>query len=734
MKKFFTLFAALFALTLVACDDSDDQIQEPVVPKAELTLTSEATMEFEAAGGNGEITYTLKNPVQGVQLEASCPDSWVTNLNAGDKITFTVASNTDTEARSTKITAKYQQKSFEVTINQAGATQQPEEPTITVSVEKVSVTGETVNFKVTSSGATKVKWMMIPVNPNLPAPDANTILNAAPSMGILCGEVEANTTAEASAKAPTSGMDYAVYVAATDGKASIVSEPLVWTPGEGGGNEEPEELGVELVQVSQNGDTLNFIVASSGATKVKWMMVMATMGAPDANTILNADPSMGMLCGEVEANTEAEASITAPMTGMEFAVYAAATDGTNNVVSEPLKWTPTEGGNEPEELSVELVQVSQNGDTLNFIVASSGATKVKWMMAMAMMGAPDANTILNADPQFTPCGEVEANTEAEVSAKAPMTGMEFAVYAVATDGTNSVVSEPLKWTPTEGGNEPEVLGVEVTKISQNGTTMNFMVTSSKATKVKWMMAMAAMGAPDANTILNADPSMGMLCGEVEANTEAEASVTAPVAGMEFAIYAAATDGTNSVVSEPLVWTPGEGGGEEPEPEPSKSFSTLAGDLWADCIDGNAVLMAECYGLDEDYGTNKYLWAVSIAEKMVETEDGPAFSGHFVMLYLLSESATDIVGEYTVLADPTAAGNFFAPGWGEWDGEEAYINDSMWMNLDTGDQAPLTTGKIRIQDKGTRYEIDTVDTQDDAKHILTLWYKVNTEKVTIIPAE
>ncbi|MBQ8307611.1 MAG: BACON domain-containing protein [Alistipes sp.] len=514
MKKLFTLFAALFALTLVACDDSDDQIQEPVVPEAELTLTSEATMEFEAAGGNGEITYTLKNPVQGVQLEASCPDSWVTDLNAGDKITFTVAGNTDNEARSTKITAKYQQKSFEVTINQAGATQQPEEPTITVSVEKVSVAGETVNFKVTSSGATRVKWMMISVNPSLPAPSAEVIFSADPQ-STPCGEVEANTTAEASAKAPASGMDYAVYVAATDGKASIVSEPLVWTPGENeGGNEEPEELSVSLEKVSVEGDKLNFKVTSTGATEVKWLLQMALAPAPTAEYIMN--PQSYDTFGSVTPNEVVEASVVAPMPNFEFKLYAAATDGTNIVMA----------------------------------------------------------------------------------------------------------------------------------------------------------------------------------------------------------------------AEPITWTPDESGGDEPEP--SESFSSLKGDQYIECF--NAILTAECYGPDKEYGTDKYHWALSL----VENED---YTGSFVTLILLSESATDIAGEYTVLADLTAAGNFFAPGWGAKDGEDVYINDSMFMNMDNGQQAPLVAGKVKIVKKTDSSEKEYYDfdlqLKDDfspTPHWVNGWIKAYIEMAEIYPYE
>ena len=53
MKKFFLLFA-LCAFAFAACEKTSVE-----APKGKLTLTSKSVMNFEAAGGAGEITYAL---------------------------------------------------------------------------------------------------------------------------------------------------------------------------------------------------------------------------------------------------------------------------------------------------------------------------------------------------------------------------------------------------------------------------------------------------------------------------------------------------------------------------------------------------------------------------------------------------------------------------------------------------------------------------------------------------
>ena len=127
MKKLFYLLLAL-PMVFAACEP------EPAPEKeyaAELTLTSEATMEFTAEGGEGTITYTAE--IVEVtrdyipQVEATCEAEWVTINGVAENITFTVAAN-EAEARETKINVTYADKSFDVVVKQAAKENEEPEP------------------------------------------------------------------------------------------------------------------------------------------------------------------------------------------------------------------------------------------------------------------------------------------------------------------------------------------------------------------------------------------------------------------------------------------------------------------------------------------------------------------------------------------------------------------------------------------------------------------------------
>ena len=136
MKRFFTLFFAL-PLLFVACNkQTETPGQEPV-----LELTSEATMEFEAEGGKGEITYNLIKGDGSLDGELgitgqispiviTTEQDWITIIDSESifgTIKFEVAENTTEEQRTGYITGEYSTKSFTVTINQAASAGTPEQ-------------------------------------------------------------------------------------------------------------------------------------------------------------------------------------------------------------------------------------------------------------------------------------------------------------------------------------------------------------------------------------------------------------------------------------------------------------------------------------------------------------------------------------------------------------------------------------------------------------------------------
>lgn len=104
-KLFLTWAAAVAAVALVGCkEDNPEPVPAPVI-----TLESESTVSFFAAGGNGEIKYSIANPVEGVTLHADCEADWVTDVTAGEaNVTFNVAENADEEVRNAEIVLSYE--------------------------------------------------------------------------------------------------------------------------------------------------------------------------------------------------------------------------------------------------------------------------------------------------------------------------------------------------------------------------------------------------------------------------------------------------------------------------------------------------------------------------------------------------------------------------------------------------------------------------------------------------
>ena len=132
--KLRNLFYVLLALPLAfaACKETPAvEVKEPV-----FTLTSATELTFKAEGGNGEITYKLENPKEGVKVAAACEAEWVAIKGVDGKVTFEVAANDVEEARATKIVVSYEKTSFEVAVNQAAAEPVVEDPALTLTSEE----------------------------------------------------------------------------------------------------------------------------------------------------------------------------------------------------------------------------------------------------------------------------------------------------------------------------------------------------------------------------------------------------------------------------------------------------------------------------------------------------------------------------------------------------------------------------------------------------------------------
>lgn len=116
MKRLSLIFA-LCATLFVACEPAKEVI------KGKLTLTSQSVMNFEAAGGQGEITFAfVEGETRAEKVTAITVVDWITDLKVGNnKVTFNVAENGG-EERNATIKVQYGADSFQVMVTQGGTT------------------------------------------------------------------------------------------------------------------------------------------------------------------------------------------------------------------------------------------------------------------------------------------------------------------------------------------------------------------------------------------------------------------------------------------------------------------------------------------------------------------------------------------------------------------------------------------------------------------------------------
>ena len=86
MRNFFMLLA-LCAFAFTACEPAGNE-----VANGKLTLTSKSVMNFEAAGGQGEITYAfVEEETRANKVTATAVVDWISDVTVGDgKVTFNV--------------------------------------------------------------------------------------------------------------------------------------------------------------------------------------------------------------------------------------------------------------------------------------------------------------------------------------------------------------------------------------------------------------------------------------------------------------------------------------------------------------------------------------------------------------------------------------------------------------------------------------------------------------------
>ena len=125
MRRVLFSTIALFALLFASCEElpfgdtnstGGDNIR----------VVSDTLIKMPANGGNAEIMYVINTAVEGATVTASSTTAWITNIEAGDTVTFTVLPNNDSNNRNGSICIEYANTKVTVDIEQKGRVANPD--------------------------------------------------------------------------------------------------------------------------------------------------------------------------------------------------------------------------------------------------------------------------------------------------------------------------------------------------------------------------------------------------------------------------------------------------------------------------------------------------------------------------------------------------------------------------------------------------------------------------------
>lgn len=191
-SKLSLLFVAL-SLALVACDKAPIDEQKPV----KFEITSEASVEIAAEGGELVIEYTIENPKKGASVMATTNATWIsdndTSYAEDGKIRLAVEANDKESSRMAKIEVRYDTVVKSVSIKQLGTTAaNPNAPKVSLEGVPVNVPVEGGEFCVTYSVENAVEGVNA-----VPTTDAEWIENLAARNGEIRFNIAATELFEA---------------------------------------------------------------------------------------------------------------------------------------------------------------------------------------------------------------------------------------------------------------------------------------------------------------------------------------------------------------------------------------------------------------------------------------------------------------------------------------------------------------------------------------------------------
>ena len=109
MRRLFAMISAI-AMLFVACDVEPAPAPAPNTPAPKLSVDVEGIITMEAQGGEVSISYTINEPVEGLELEATTEQDWIGNIAIGaEAVELFVDVNNSAEQRVGMVTLTYGQ-------------------------------------------------------------------------------------------------------------------------------------------------------------------------------------------------------------------------------------------------------------------------------------------------------------------------------------------------------------------------------------------------------------------------------------------------------------------------------------------------------------------------------------------------------------------------------------------------------------------------------------------------
>lgn len=378
---------------------------------------------------------------------------------------------------------------------QIGGVNNPNATSLTLN----SNTGTTLNYTVTPTTGACGNWLLVNGGTTaLSGVTSSSVSLSAAATGIAAGTSCAGTiTVTATNPAtglatPNSPLTIPVTLTVSNSGQLVVSPSLGLTftvPAGGQGSTS------QVITVASTGtDQLNYTVAFVPDLGGNWLSLNTTAGVTPASISLTATPSnllaagtyTGSLrftatgAGGAAANATAAAPFVVP-------VVLQLTAGTLVVNSSSLSFTQTIGGAAP---APQTLQISSNGQVLNYTVGVSNPGSVPWLSAAGNTTGqtPGSVTIAVDGSKLSP--GTYTGTVTVTAPGASNTPLTVQVNLTVAPGTITASPATLSFTQIAGGTAP---AVQTVAVSSTPSSLGFTVATSTKDGGTWLSATPTTG-------------------------------------------------------------------------------------------------------------------------------------------------------------------------------------------------------------------------------------------------